>query len=49
LVIAIGLILAWKVSGYIGLDYYLLPLVGTPWKGQPVENTAGEVPVILSA
>lgn len=26
------LILAWKVAGYIGLDYYLLPLLGTPWK-----------------
>jgi thiosulfate dehydrogenase (quinone) large subunit len=45
-VIAIGLILAWKVSGYIGLDYYLLRIVGTPWQlslekrekvtGQPV-------------
>ena len=30
-IIAIGLILAWKVSGYIGLDYYLLPFFGTPW------------------
>ncbi len=29
--IAIGLILAWKVAGYVGLDYVLLPLVGTPW------------------
>lgn len=29
--IAVGLILAWKVSGYIGLDYFLLPLIGTPW------------------
>ena len=32
--IAVGLILAWKVSGYIGLDYYLLPWVGTPWHGR---------------
>jgi thiosulfate dehydrogenase [quinone] large subunit len=30
-VIAIGLILAWKIAGYIGLDYFLLPLIGTPW------------------
>ena len=29
---AILLILAWKVAGYYGLDYYLLPLLGTPWK-----------------
>jgi thiosulfate dehydrogenase [quinone] large subunit len=28
---AIGLILAWKVAGYYGLDRYLLPLLGTPW------------------
>jgi thiosulfate dehydrogenase [quinone] large subunit len=26
------LILAWKNAGYIGLDYFLLPLLGTPWK-----------------
>jgi len=29
--IAVGLILAWKVSGYFGLDHYLLPWIGTPW------------------
>lgn len=33
-VIAVGLILAWKVSGYIGLDYVLLPRLGTPWGKQ---------------
>ncbi len=32
LVLAILLILAWKVAGYYGLDYYLLPKIGTPWK-----------------
>ncbi|NIM92770.1 MAG: hypothetical protein GTO18_03525 [Anaerolineales bacterium] len=31
ILIAIGLILALKVSGYIGLDYFLLPWLGTPW------------------
>jgi thiosulfate dehydrogenase [quinone] large subunit len=36
--IAVGLILAWKVSGYIGLDYYLLPLIGTPWHGHAAET-----------
>ena len=25
------LILAWKNSGYVGLDYFLLPMLGTPW------------------
>lgn len=27
------LVLAWKTAGYIGLDRYLLPILGTPWKG----------------
>src|SRR5689334_25156355 len=29
---AIGLILAWKVAGYYGLDRYLLPALGAPWR-----------------
>ena len=33
------LILAWKTTGYYGLDRYLLPLVGTPWQRRdPGEN-----------
>jgi len=36
------LILAWRVAGYYGLDYYVLPALGTPWqKGkafEPVET-----------
>jgi thiosulfate dehydrogenase [quinone] large subunit len=31
-VAAILLMLGWKVAGYIGLDYYLLPMLGTPWR-----------------
>jgi thiosulfate dehydrogenase [quinone] large subunit len=30
---AVGLILAWKVSGTIGADFFLLRWVGTPWRG----------------
>jgi len=30
--LAIGLMLAWKVAGWYGLDRYLLPLLGTPWR-----------------
>jgi thiosulfate dehydrogenase [quinone] large subunit len=26
------LVLAWKTAGYIGLDRWLLPLMGTPWQ-----------------
>ncbi len=29
---AIGLILAWKVAGYYGIDRWLLPILGTPWQ-----------------
>ncbi|HMN29224.1 MAG TPA: hypothetical protein PKE45_13830 [Caldilineaceae bacterium] len=32
--LAILLILAWKVAGYIGLDYWLLPWLGTPWHSE---------------
>lgn len=30
--VAIVIILAWKVAGYYGLDRVLLPALGTPWK-----------------
>ena len=33
--IAVFLILAWKVSGYIGADFFLLRFIGTPWRGVP--------------
>jgi thiosulfate dehydrogenase [quinone] large subunit len=29
---AIGIMLAWRVAGYYGLDRYLLPMLGTPWR-----------------
>jgi thiosulfate dehydrogenase (quinone) large subunit len=29
--LAVLLILAWKVAGWIGLDRWLLPILGTPW------------------
>jgi len=31
-VIAVGLILAWKVSGFIGADFFPLRWIGTPWR-----------------
>jgi thiosulfate dehydrogenase [quinone] large subunit len=30
-VAAVSLVLAWKAAGYIGLDFFLLPWLGTPW------------------
>lgn len=31
--LALFLLLAWRVSGFYGVDHYLLPLLGTPWTG----------------
>ena len=41
LVLAVLLILAWKVAGYVGADYYLLRWIGVPWKSveQPPTQT----------
>lgn len=33
--LAVLLMLAWKIAGYWGLDYWVLPAVGTPWKSVP--------------
>jgi thiosulfate dehydrogenase [quinone] large subunit len=38
--VAVLLILAWKVSGYIGADYFLLPLIGTPWQKARVPQSS---------
>jgi thiosulfate dehydrogenase (quinone) large subunit len=32
--ISVLLVLAWKISGYIGLDYFLLPRLGDLWAGR---------------
>jgi thiosulfate dehydrogenase [quinone] large subunit len=39
--LAIGVMLAWRVAGYYGLDRYLLPKLGTPWRtgSQPPRST----------
>ena len=31
---AVGLMLAWRVAGYYGVDRYLLPLLGVPWRAR---------------
>jgi len=36
--LAIGLILGWRVAGFYGVDRYLLPILGVPWRAQ-VETT----------
>jgi thiosulfate dehydrogenase [quinone] large subunit len=41
-IIALGLIVAWKVSGYIGLDYFLLRWIGTPWRDKGLSEKSTE-------
>jgi thiosulfate dehydrogenase [quinone] large subunit len=31
-VCSLGLVLAWRIAGYIGIDRFLLPYLGTPWQ-----------------
>ncbi|MBM4420689.1 MAG: DoxX family membrane protein [Chloroflexi bacterium] len=31
LLLALALVLAWKTAGWLGLDRFLLPAMGTPW------------------
>jgi thiosulfate dehydrogenase [quinone] large subunit len=38
---AIGLILAWRVAGYYGVDRYLLPMLGTPWRAKVETHPLG--------
>ncbi len=41
--IAIGLILAWKVAGFVGADYLLLRALGTPWRGVSIGESVQAV------
>ncbi len=38
--LALLLVLAWRVAGYYGIDSYLLPLLGTPWTGRLTHKVA---------
>ncbi len=39
MVVAVTLMLAWKVSGYIGLDYFLVPRLGALWSDRKAPTT----------
>jgi hypothetical protein len=43
--LAVGLMLAWKIAGSYGADRVLLPLVGTPWHGVDVQETKPPAPI----
>jgi thiosulfate dehydrogenase [quinone] large subunit len=49
--LAIVLILAWKNAGYVGLDRFLLPILGTPWQriGGSVPTTATLQPAVQTS
>jgi thiosulfate dehydrogenase [quinone] large subunit len=38
--LTMGMILAWRVVGYYGVDRYLLPLLGVPWTRRPIAVVA---------
>ena len=45
LVLAVLLILAWKVAGYIGADYFLLRWLGVPWQTSTVADKPNPPPL----
>ena len=44
LLLGIAIVLAWKVAGYYGVDRFLLPILGTPWKAPAIDR-----PTIVTA
>lgn len=45
-VIGVGLLMAWKVAGRIGLDFFLLRWLGTPWQApEGFQEREGEQPL----
>jgi thiosulfate dehydrogenase [quinone] large subunit len=53
-VLGVFLVLAWKNAGFIGLDYFLLPLLGTPWRQKKTQAStpapsASRAPVAVAA
>jgi thiosulfate dehydrogenase [quinone] large subunit len=43
-ILGVLLILAWKNAGYFGVDYFLLPMLGTPWKQKAQVPTVAAAP-----
>ena len=41
-VLGLGIIMAWRIAGYLGLDYWVLPWVGTPWQKGRLFNSKTE-------
>ena len=47
LLVAMLLILAWKVAGYYGLDRWILPALGTPWYAGWLMRLPRKIPPIV--
>ena len=45
-VLAVLILMAWKVAGIIGVDRFLLPLLGTPWRGVQPTPKMGTAPAL---
>ena len=48
-VLAMFLVLAWRIAGFYGIDSYLLPLLGTPWTGTLAHRKAPAVSPAISS
>src|SRR5947209_1962073 len=48
-VLALFLVLAWRIAGFYGIDSYLLPLLGTPWTGTLAHRKAYTVSPAISS
>ncbi len=44
-VVSVGLILAWKVAGLVGADFFLLRWLGTPWQSKAEKQAITPKPV----
>jgi len=42
--LGVGIMLAWKVAGYYGVDRWSLPMLGTPWHPGALVNRAASAP-----
>jgi thiosulfate dehydrogenase (quinone) large subunit len=42
-VFATWLVLAWKTAGWIGLDHWIFPILGTPWRPGKIFHSADNV------
>ena len=47
-VLALFLVLAWRIAGYYGGDSIVLPLLGTPWTGSLMHKKTPKVSTALS-